>query len=208
MVYNNPNENTKHSLAIQIAAALTHLLIHQGDKVSLTMFDKNITYHTPPAGTKGHISNLMRELSKTKPNNTTNIRRTINECVPLFKKRGKVVIISDFMDMHENIFDSLSKFLHKNHEVLLIQVLANDELNLPKSGMANFIDLETAESIQVNVEEIRENYQNELKEFTQGLAKEATNRRIDYHLINPANPYYDALESFITFHTKSKKRKK
>lgn len=208
MVYSKAKENTKYMLSIQIAAALTHLLIQQGDKVSLTLFDKRISHHSPPAGTKTHTSNLMRELAKAKPSNATDIKKTIEECVPLFKKRGKVVIISDFMDLHENLFDSLSKFLHKNHEVLLIHVLTEDELQLPKTGMANFIDMETSESIQVNVEEIRENYQNELNQFTDNLAKEATNRRIEYHLINPANPYYDALEKFLTFHTKVKNKKR
>lgn len=207
MIYSKDKELSKYSLAIKIAAALTHLLIQQGDKVSLTLFDKKISSHTASGGTKNHATKLIRDLAKSKPMNRTDINNAIDECVWLFKKRGKVVIISDFMDWNENLFDSLSKFLHRNHEVLLIHVLNDNELALPTSGMANFIDLETAETIQVNVEEIRENYQKELKKFTDNLAFEATNRRIDYFLVNPINPYINALESFLTFHTKSKNRK-
>jgi uncharacterized protein (DUF58 family) len=207
MVYSRDKERSKFTLTIQIAAALTHLLIQQGDKISLTMFDSKISQHIPAAGTKKHSIKLIRELSKTKPSQKTNINRAIGECLPLFKKRGKIVIISDFMGLDQLLFESLSKLLYKKHEVLLIQVLTDDELNLPRTGMANFIDLETSETIQVNVEEIREHYLNEIKKFTENIMGDAANHRIDFHLVNPKNPYVDALASFLAFQTKNNMRK-
>jgi len=207
MVYSSDRERSKISLSIQIAAALAHLLIHQNDKISLTMFDTKISQHIHAAGTKSHLTKIIRELSKARPTEKTDISKTIDDCLPLFKKRGKIVIISDFMGLNQNLFESLSKFLYKKHEVLLIHVLNDDELNLPKTGMTNFIDLETLESIQVNVEEIRNHYMSEINKFTAHLMQESASNRIDYHLVNPKNPYIDALESFLTFQNKTKKGK-
>ena len=89
----------------------------------------------------------------------------MQECVPLFKKRGRIVILSDFLDDTAALFDALAQFVHRKFEILLLQIADPDELNLPAFNAAKFVDLETAETVQVDPEEIRAAYQAHMQQI-------------------------------------------
>jgi uncharacterized protein (DUF58 family) len=194
-----PALNSKYIVAAKIAAALAYLMIHQGDKAALGLFAQTMNRYLPAGGTRHHLHNLVAELEVTRPASTTGIARALDEFHSLAKKRGRLVVISDFWDDPAATFDALSRFLHRKYEILLLQIAHPHELDLPQVHAARFEDLETGAYVEVEPEEIRAGYQEDARQRINLIAREANNRRIEHALVKTDQPYLDAIEAYIGF---------
>lgn len=199
MNYAGPGQQSKYVLAAKVAAALAYLMIRQGDKASLALFAATLNRFVPPGGTRRHLHNVVTELESVEPSSTTGIARALNECNSLFKKRGRLVVLSDFWDDQTETFDALSRFLHRKFEILLLHVLHPHEWELPGVHAARFEDMETREVVEVEPEEIRAAYRETARLHFDSLAREANNRRITHARVNTDRPYLDAIEAYLGF---------
>jgi uncharacterized protein (DUF58 family) len=203
MRYAGEKRPSKFILAAKIAAALAYLMMAQSDKAALVLFAQKVTQFLAPGGTRRHLHRLVTELERVRPARTTGIAEAVQECNALFKKRGRIVILSDFLDDTAALFDALAQFVHRKFEILLLQVTDPDELNLPAFNAAKFVDLETAETVQVDPEEIRTAYQANMQRMIADLAREADLRQIQHRLIDTRRPYLDAIEAYLGFRGKN-----
>ena len=199
MNYAGAEKQSKHVLAAKIAAALAYLMVHQGDQAALGLFADKLKRFLPPGGTRGHLHNLVAELEAVEPASTTGIAGALQECNSLFKKRGQLVVLSDFWDDPDATFEALSRFLHRKFEILLLHVVHPHELDLPGVHAARFQDLETREEIEVEPEEIRAAYRESARRRVDRLAREANHRRITHALVHTDRPYLDAIEAYLGF---------
>ena len=201
MRYAGAKRQTKFFLASRIAAALAYLMHKQGDKAALGIFAEKVKSFLPPGGTRRHLHRMVTELERTIPASTTGLANALNEAIPLCKKRGRLVLISDFLDDRAALFDALSRFVHRRFDILLLQVLDPDELNLPGTSAAKFVDSETRQIVQVDADEIRAAYQRKMREEIASLAKEADLLQIQHQLVDTRQPYLDAIEAYVGFRT-------
>lgn len=199
MRYAGENRQPKFFLAAKIAAALSYLMVHQGDKAAMVLFSNKVNTWLAPGGTRRHLHRIVSELERVKPSETTGMAGAVNDCVSLFKKRGRLVILSDFLDDTEKLFEAFGQFMHRKYEILLMQILDPDELNLPQVSMARFVDLEDGRQVRVEPEEIRKAYRARMKDFVDGLAREADRRQISCQLIDTNQIYLRAIESYLGF---------
>jgi uncharacterized protein (DUF58 family) len=199
MRYAGEKRQSKYILAAKIAAALAYLMMAQSDKASLVLFAQKVVQYVAPGGTRRHLHRMVTELERVRPSQSTGMAAAVHECVPLFKKRGRIVILSDFLDDTAALFDALAQFVHRKFEILLLQIVDPDELNLPSFNAAKFVDLETAETIQVDPEEIRAAYQAHIQKVINDLGREADLRQIQHRLIDSRRPYLDAIEAYLGF---------
>ncbi|HEY2952093.1 MAG TPA: DUF58 domain-containing protein [Verrucomicrobiae bacterium] len=199
MRYFGEQRQAKFFLAAKIAAALSYLMIQQGDKAALALFADTITSFLPPGGTRRHLHRIVTTLEAVRPASTTGIEHAITECSGIFRKRGRLVVLSDFLTDTERLFDALGQFMHRKFEILLMQVLDPDELHLPNLNVARFVDMETGEQVQVEPEAIRRSYRETMRQFVDALAREADQRQISYALVDTRNPYLDAIEAYLGF---------
>ncbi len=199
MIYSGAGRQPKFHLAARIAAALSYLMIHQGDKAALALFSDRVTRYVPPGGTRRHLYSMISELEAVKPSSTTGVAHAISDCHSIFKKRGRIVVLSDFLDDLDPIFESLGQFMHRDFEILLMQVLDPDELNLPAVNMAKFVDIETGQQVAVEPEEIRRSYRERMRKFTDAIAHEANRRQIAYKLVDTQGRYLQAIEAYLGF---------
>ena len=190
---------TKDLLAGRIAATLAYLMINQGDKVSLILFDEKVNNYISPGGTRVHLYNMVTALEESKPAMKTDVCSALNECQGLMKKRGRLIVLSDFWGADSRLFDALSQFLHRKFEILLMHVFDEDEMSLPQYDNVRFIDMETGEEIQVEPDEIRAQYKKNMQSFLDGLAQNSEARKIHYNLISTKKPYLEAIESYLGF---------
>jgi uncharacterized protein (DUF58 family) len=199
MGYANGESQSKYLLAARIAAALAYLMIHQGDKVALVTFSEELKQFLPPGGTRRHLHHIIRELESVQPAFGTGTAHALAECDPLFKRRGKLVVLSDFWDNTDQTFEALSRFLHRKFEILLLHVAHPHEMDLPDVSAARFHDMETHDEIEVEPEEIRAAYREGARQRAAALAREATSRNITYALVDSSRPYVDAIEAYLGF---------
>jgi uncharacterized protein (DUF58 family) len=199
MSYAGAGRQSKFLVAAKIAAALAYLMLHQGDKAALVLFAETLNKFLPPGGTRRHLHNLVTELEQVEPASTTGIARALHECNALFKKRGRIVILSDFWADPDELLDALGQFLHRKFEILLLHVLDPDELSLPLANAARFQDMETREEVQVELEEIRSAYRESVRQRIEYLSREANHRRASHAIVNTRNPYLEAIEAYLGF---------
>jgi len=205
MDYAGANSQSKYLLAARIAAALAYLMIHQGDKIALVLFSEKLKQFLPPGGTRRHLHHIIRELESVQPAYGTGTAHALAECDPLFKRRGKLVVLSDFWDDTAQTFEALSRFLHRKFEILLLHVAHPHEMDLPDVAMARFHDMETHEEIEVEPEEIRAAYRDASRQRSAALAREANSRGITYALVDSTRPYLDAIEAYLGFRGRNKR---
>lgn len=208
MDYRPRGRDSKAQRAARIAAALSYLMQRQGDKFSLTYFSTQLGRHIPPGGTRLHLFNCLTELENRMELNRgqTTAHAALDLCVPLFKRRGCIVVISDFFTDLDKFFDAIAQFQHRKFEILLLHIMDPDERLLPSVPLARFVDMETSEAIQVDPDEIRIAYQKEMEEMMKRLETEAKNRNIDYRILKTEDPYRDALEAWMVQRTKAGRR--
>jgi uncharacterized protein (DUF58 family) len=204
MDYAGSEAQSKYILAARIAAALAYLMIHQGDKVALVLFSEQLKQFLPPGGTRRHLHQIVRELEAVTPAFGTGTADALAECDQLFKKRGKLVVLSDFWDDSERTFEALSRFLHRKFEILLLHVTHPHEMDLPSVNAARFHDMETHDEIEVEPEEIRAAYRESARQRSVALSREASNRNITYALVDTNRPYLDAIEAYLGFRDRNK----
>ena len=201
MHYAAPGAKPKFFQTARIAAAIIYLMIRQGDKAGLALFADRVLDYLPAGSTRGHLHHLLSRLEKTKPTLgvSTGLAASLHECAALFRRPGRLVILSDFLDDHAAVLDALNLFVHRGFEILLLQVLDPNELNLPEVEIARFVDLETGEELAVEPAAIRAHYQKTMKDLLRSLEDTASRQRIQYRQVSNRQPYWEALEAYLGF---------
>jgi len=202
MKYRGAKRASKYVHAARLAAALAFLMIRQGDKAALGIFAEHLGRFLPPGGTRKHLHEIVTWLQEYQPAFKTGLPAALKQCGSAIKKQGRLVVISDFLTPLEPLFDALSEFLHRGFDILLLQVLDPDELDLPGQQVAEFVDMETGEQIQVDTDDLRERYRTEMQDFIAAVAREANGREIEHQLVSTSEPYTSALESYLGFRAK------
>jgi uncharacterized protein (DUF58 family) len=199
MAYSVRGRDSKFLRAARIAASLSYLMQRQGDKSALALFNEKLVRSVLAGGTRRHLFDLIGALEDAcqAPLGKTAAHGALGDCVPLFKKRGSVIVISDFFTDLDAFFDAIGQFLHRRMKVLLLHVMDPDEYGLPQVPLARFQDMETGESVQVAPDEIREAYQREMDEMIERLRTESQRRGIEYQILRTESPYIEAIEAWL-----------
>ena len=188
---------SKLDYACFLTAALAYLMVKQGDKVSVALFDTKLAKQIPPGGTFPHLYEILNTLERQKAGERTSISRILQEVYPLYKRRGLLIVISDFLDEPEEIFRALNRYRHRHFEIILFHVLHQYEHELPALDRVKFVDAETGDAIASRPSDIRKSYNEEMHRFVQTLSAYARARNIDYNFITTETPYSDVLRKYL-----------
>jgi len=81
----------------------------------------------------------------------------------MISRRGMIVLLSDLFDDPEAVFSALAHFRKKMHDVILLQILDPAELELSFERVAQFVDMETGEKLEIDPALARLAYKAELQ---------------------------------------------
>ena len=185
---------SKLEYASFFAAALAWWVISKNDRVSLTLFDHGIRKFLPPASTRQHLHDLLATLETNRPGSNTSITETLARAQPLLKRKGTLVILSDFFTEPAALFRALNPYIHRGFRIHLFHLLDPSELNLDDRGLSRFIDMETNDQLTVHPHALRDAWQQELLNHTRALRALACARRADYALTSTADPYFSLFD--------------
>lgn len=180
-----------------LAAALSYLLFRQQDAVGLALYSDSIQKLLIPKSSRSYLIEVLKELSNAKVNLKTNTAVSLGKVAENIKRRGLVIIISDFFDDLELTIKAIKKFSHQKNEVIVFQLLDPLERSFGFGKDAIFKDLETEEELTTQPFQIQKAYKQAMEEFTNKLKRECLNSNFDYNLIETSNPFDKALLSFV-----------
>src|SRR5690606_27507142 len=122
------------------------------------------------------------------------ITASLQRANPLLKRRGTLVILSDFFCDPAELFRALNPYLHRGFRVHLFHLLDPAELDLGDRGLARFVDMESGERLTLHPASLRQAWKNHIQEHARALRSLAVSRRADYALVSTTESYFTLLD--------------
>ena len=185
-----------------LVASLSYLMVSQQDSVGLSLYSNKIENYFPPRSNKIYLQKLLQGLENVSPTNKTETAQCLNLIAEKVKKRGLVVIISDFFDNVDSIITALKHFKYKKNEVIVFQILDPIEKSFAFDRDTIFVDIETRDELSTQPHQIRKAYQSAMNEFLEKLKSECLNNKIEYNQIDTKTPFDKALFAYFKKRTR------
>src|ERR1700676_1968235 len=127
-----------------LAASLFYLAIHgQRDAAGLITFDDEIRNYVRPSTRQGQLHRLLAGLEQSEPRARTDFAKPMRYFQELVRRRGIVIVISDFYEQPEVIVKAIEPLRFHGNEVVLFHVLDPEDVRPKMNGPAILVDMET-----------------------------------------------------------------
>jgi uncharacterized protein (DUF58 family) len=197
-------ELRKLDYACYLAGCLAYLMIRQQDSVGLVSFDEAVGRFIPPRSAASHLSVLLRALEQIKAGQKTSLARTFHDLAENMKRRSLVVILSDLLDDEREVVRALHHFRHRKHEVILFHILDHAEREFPFTRLADFVDMETGQRLQIDPRYARDAYLEEMEAFTRRFKQECARSLVEYVPVDTATPFDLMLTRYLALRGRMK----
>lgn len=195
-------EFTKIDYARYLAASLAYLGNLQGDALGLYVFEENGIYSLAAKQDFQHLSRIFYQLEQIKPQGKFTTPVHYKELYAGSKNRELLILMTDLYQTNAEIFTLLDTLTSLGHEVLVFHLLSRNELELDYKGYSTFEDLESGKSIQIDQSKVRQEYQQQMKDYLEKTRTELLDRGIYYRLMVTDEPLDQALRDFLKQRTK------
>lgn len=197
---------TKLHYGKMMAACLAYLILHQRDATALGMFDTTVRDYAPRSDNLATIHNLMARLAAFEPKEQTNIAAVLHEMARQIRRKGLVIVISDFFDDEAKVLEGIQHLRFGGNEVVVFHLMDPYELEFPFTGQVEFDGLEGIAKVQTRPSEIRKSYLREVETFRQRLREGCERNNCHYTLVNTAQPLHEVLSAYLAFRLRTTTR--
>lgn len=188
----------KFDYARKLAASLAYLLMSQQDAVGLVTFDSELRENIPCRTKITHLHLLLEAMVKTTPGRDTSLAPVIESLAQRLKRRGLVIIISDFFDDPAALLKSIGILRKKGHEIIALQLWDRDEIDFPFGNWARFENLENDDDfLLLDPATIRQRYIEVQKNFAEQLKDGFRKHQVDYLSLPTDESHSMALRNYL-----------
>jgi uncharacterized protein (DUF58 family) len=189
-----------------LAAALAYLLTVQRDAIGLVTFDERIRDRIDPSTRSKNYQLIASCLQDCQPGRETGMAALFEQLLPTFKRRCLAIVVSDFFDDPAALQHVLQQFRKKRHEVILLQVLAPEELEFPFEKPTQFRSLERdSHRILVDPHRLRKVYLKQFQAFQDELKAMSLGCGFDLLTVSTAEPFGRALGAYLDWRARRRK---
>jgi uncharacterized protein (DUF58 family) len=190
---------TKMEYARYLTASLFYLTTQtQRDAAGLIVFDDEVRAYIRASTRQGQLYRLLSGLENAVPRARTDYTKPLLHFQNFLRKRGMVVIISDFFASPDDIVRTIEPLRYHGNEVVLFHVLDPQELRPQLNEPVLLVDMETQESLEVTPEYGHEEYRVKVQSHITQLQDRARSAGMDYHLLVTDRPLDGALRQYLT----------
>ena len=198
--------HTKAHYAATLAATLAYFLHLQGDAVGLLTFDETVRDYFPARHRADHLRQLMLALEKPAGGKATDLSAPLERAAQLVRKRGLVVLISDFLAPLDQLERSLMLLAASGQEAAVFQVLDPAELTLAFERPTLFRDAESGRELYVDPTAARSGYVEKMAAHGAALEGVCQKLGVTYHRLTTDQPLELALYEFLQKRARRKTR--
>jgi uncharacterized protein (DUF58 family) len=189
----------KMDYARYMAASLFYLAIKdQRDAAGLIVFDDEVRNYIRPSTRQGQLQRLLAGLEHAEPRARTDFTKPLYHFQEFLRRRGLVLIISDFYESPEKIVRTVEPLRFHGNEVVLFHVLDPKEIQPNLDQPAILVDLETDERLEVTPEYAKNEYRQKMDAHIADLRDRSRAAGMDYYLLVTDRPLDGALREYLT----------
>ena len=163
-------EVNKKDTALKVVGALSYIALNNLDRVNInTMENGTVKSLKSATGNKG-FQRILKELESMEFDGSTDLSQSIKK--RNLNSRGISIVVSDFLNNNglETLEDGLKYLAFKKQEIILVQILAEEEINPQFNNEITFIDSETNENLKMSLTpSIIKDYKNSLKKYNKEI---------------------------------------
>lgn len=182
-----------------LAAALVYLAQRQHDAVGLLAFNDRIHTYRPPTARAAGIRSLYHALDEVRASGGSNWQLPLEHVQGQLKKKGLLVVVSDFYTEPDELSQLLRGLAAKGHDLLLVHVLDPAERRLQLERTATLQDVETGQVMEVTAEEVRDAYPQRLEQHLQTLKTLTLGMGGHYLQVDTDQPLDHTLAGYLRF---------
>lgn len=190
---------TKFDYGRTVAASLALLALRQNDSVGAGLFDSEIRSIIPGSSRHNHLQSVLSGLSAERASGETDITRVLRRAAESMNHRSIVILISDLLCDRTALFKGLQLLRQRKHEVLIMHVMDDQELDFDYSGTLRFEGLEQAGRLTCDPAALRAGYLNAVERFLETVRRRCAASVIDYQLVRTSDHLDAALSQFLNF---------
>jgi uncharacterized protein (DUF58 family) len=159
----------KFEMARQLAAALSYIGLVRLDTIEIHGFANRLSHRIFCTGGRHRFTGVMDSISALQPGGATDYLAVTREFIGSYSQRGLLVVISDFLD--DNGCEKAIQYLADyGHELLLIQLWAEEDRRPPWVGELELRDAETGAALKLDFDEAaRERYTRAFDEYASAI---------------------------------------
>jgi uncharacterized protein (DUF58 family) len=195
----------KIGFSVLASAVLMNILKKQRDAVGLSVFSDTYEYYSPEKGSDRHhrmiLNALENLLEKPKVQKTTDTIKFLHQIAEKIHRRSMIILFTDMFQSgnEEALFNALQHLKHNKHKVVLFHVIDNKtELNFDfDNAPRKFIDIETGEEVAVFADNVKSEYEKEVKSYFKKLAMTCSQNKIKYIPVGVADSFDKILTTYL-----------
>jgi uncharacterized protein (DUF58 family) len=189
---------SKMDYARYTAASLFYLALHnQHDPSGLIVFDDEVRDYIRPSTRQGQLHRLLSGLERAEPRARTNFAKPLAHFQEFLRRRGMVVVISDFYESPETIVKTIEPLRFHGSEVVLFHLLDPKEIRPEMRGPSILVDLETDQRLEVIPEYVKGEYRRKIDGHLQEMRERSKAAGLDYYLLVTDRPLDAALSEYL-----------
>jgi uncharacterized protein (DUF58 family) len=189
----------KMDYARYLVASLFYLAIHgQRDAAGLLTFDDEVRNYIRPSTRQGQLHRLLAGLEQAEARARTDFSKPMRYFQEFLKRRGMVLIVSDFWESPESIVRTIEPLRFRGNEVVLFHVLDPKDVRPDLNGPSILVDMETKEQLEVTPDYTKKEYREKIDTHLADLRDRARAAGLGYYLLMTDRPLDDALREYLT----------
>jgi uncharacterized protein (DUF58 family) len=189
----------KMDYARYLAASLFYLAIHgQRDAAGLITFDDEIRNYVRPSTRQGQFRRLLAGLEQAEAHARTDFAKPMRYFQEFLKRRGMVLIVSDFWESPESIVRTIEPLRFRGNEVVLFHVLDPEDVRPQLNGPSILVDMETEEKLEVTPDYSKREYREKIQAHLTDLRDRTRAAGMGYCLLMTDRPLDAALREYLT----------
>jgi len=189
---------SKYDCAATLAASLAWLALSHGDAAGCAVFDDRVRASVPARTKRSQLTSVVEVLETPRGGRGTAFLPVLRSLAETLPRRGLVVIVSDLLGDRDGVFQGLQMLRKRGHDLVLLHVMDDDELDFPFDGPTRFEGLEVPDQISCNPRALRAGYLAALEAFLADARRRAASARCDYALVRTGEPLDAALVKFLS----------
>ncbi|MGD0136599.1 MAG: DUF58 domain-containing protein [Bryobacteraceae bacterium] len=189
----------KMDYARYLAASLFYLAIHdQRDAAGLITFDDEIRNFVRPSTRQGQLHRLLAALEQAEARARTDFAKPMRYFQEFLKRRGIVLIVSDFWESPASIIQNIEPLRYRGNEVVLFHVLDPEDVRPKLNRPSILVDSETKQELEVTPDYTKKEYREKIDAHLADLRDRTLGAGMGYYLLMTNRPLDSALREYLT----------